>query len=447
MTKRLAFVSLFGILATLGGSARAGEQPLAIFHAFDQSFADVERFVCTLADQGYTHIQISPAQKSNPDGRWWARYQPVDYGVIAGRGSESELRRLIRKAHGCHVKVIADVVFNHMANMEQYKDLNFPGISADNFHTKCGINYSDGNRKSEVDCWLGGLPDLDQSKTAVETVHQKHLKKLLALGIDGFRFDAAKHISNAALQKYIEYINTQSKRRAWNYLEVISDSDTKGEDYNMIAAVTDFTLYRTLKAAFTQQGDLRSLRVAAAINDDRSVTFGRNHDNIKEISSTAIDPYDDRTDSWLATAFVLAREGGTPLVLNWDNADSPFIKYGVKFRQVMAQRKQAGANTKQDVLSLIDSPTLLMMARGSEGIFVVNKAATTFDQKALDVTLTNLEGCYRELRNDFVVSIERRSDNKKWITRWGSSKRGGIQVHPRDALFFIREPWERCQGK
>lgn len=447
MTKRLAFLSLFSILAALAGPARAGEQPLAIFHAFDQSFADVERFVCALADQGYSHLQISPAQKSNPDGRWWARYQPVDYSVIAGKGTEAELRRLIRKAHGCRVKVIADVVFNHMANMDEYKDLNFPGISADNFRARCGIDYNDGNRKSEIDCWLGGLPDLDQSKTAVETAHKKHLKKLLALGIDGFRFDAAKHMANATVQKYIEYINTESKGKAWNYLEVISDHDTQGEDYNMIAAVTDFTLYRALKAAFTQSGDLRSLRVAAAINDDRSVTFGRNHDNIAEISSTAIDPYSDRTDSYLATAFVLAREGGTPLVLNWDNVDSPFIRHGVKFRQIMVQRKRAGANTKQNVLALIDSPTLLIMERGSEGILVVNKAAAAFDQKALDLTLTNLEGCYRELRNDFIVSIERRPDNKKWVTRWGSAKRGGIQVQARDALFFIREPWEKCQDK
>jgi len=449
MKKSLAFLLLFGLLAATGGLARAGEQPLAIFHAFDQSYTDVERFVCSLADQGYSHVQISPAQKSNPDGRWWARYQPVDYAVIAGKGSEADLKRMIKKAHGCRMKVIADVVFNHMATMDEYKDLNFPGIGPDNFHPKCDkdIDYGDGNRKSEIECRLGGLPDLDQEKAAVEAAHQKHLKKLMALGIDGFRFDAAKHMSNAAVQKYIDFINSQSKNKAWNYLEVISDNDTRGEDYNMIAAVSDFTLYRAVKAAFVLGGDLRSLRIAPAINDDRSVTFGRNHDNIGEINANAIDPYKDPTDSYLATAFVLAREGGTPLVLNWDNFDSPFIKHGVKFRQIMDQRKKAGANTKQNVLGVVNSPTLLMMERGSEGIAIINRAAAAFDQKDLDLTLTSLEGCYRELRNDFVVSIERRADNKKWVTRWGSANRGGIQVQARDALFFIREPWEKCQAK
>ena len=447
MRKRLVaiLVSVLAALAVPSRAAWAVDQPVAIFHAFDQTFSDIERFVCAVADQGYSHIQIPPAQRSNPDGRWWSRYQPIDYSVIEGKGSEADLKRLIKKAHGCHMKVIADVVFNHMANLDAYKDLNFPAISADNFHPKCSINYNDGNRTSETDCWLGDLPDLDQSKTAVETAHQKHLQKLLALGIDGFRFDAAKHMPVAAVQKYIDYINTQSRNKAWNYLEVIEDNDTRGEDYNSVAAVTDFVLYHALKTAFTIGGDLRVLRIASAINDDRSATFGRNHDNIAAINSSAIDPYADATDSYLATAFVLAREGGTPLVLNWDNADSPFIKHGVKFRQIMAQRKQAGSNTKQNVLAVINSPTVLVMERGTEGFFVINKAATRFDQKDLDMTLTNLEGCYRELRNDFHVAIERRADNKKWVTRWGTPSRGGIEIQARDALFFVRDPMSECQ--
>jgi alpha-amylase len=51
------------------------------------------------------------------------------------------------------------------------------------------------------------------------------------------------------------------------------------------------------------------------------------------------------------------------------------------------------------------------MESGSEGFFVVNKATTKFDQKDLDLTLTKLEGCYRELRNNF--NIERRNDGMK----------------------------------
>jgi alpha-amylase len=435
------------VLEDPGSLLAAPEQPVAIFHAFDQSLPDVERSVCELADQGYSHVQIAPLQKSNPTREWYGRYQPIDYSVLEGRGSEDDLRRLAKKAHGCGVKIIADVVFNHMADMPEFSSHDFPGIGHENFHDRCDINYHDGNRDTEVRCWLGGsLPDLDQSKPVVLKLQKQHLKKLLTLGVDGFRFDAAKHMPTSVVQQYIDFANVQSHGNAWNYLEVIEDDDTKASDYDGIAAVEDFLLYGSMKNAFTLGGDLRALRVpAAAVDDPRSVTFGRNHDNIREINSGAINPYGDRTDSYLATAFVLAHESGTPLVLNWDNVDAPFIRFGVKFRQIMRQRGASGGKVKENVLSVVDTPTLLIMERGEEGFFVVNKAAQKFDTPVLDLTLTNLEGCYRELRNGFFVQIERGNQGKKFVTRWGTTSRGGMEIQARDALYFIREPFSACR--
>ena len=98
-----------------------------------------------------------------PSGEWWARYQPVDYSVIDGKGSEQDLRALVAEADRCGLNIIADVVFNHMANMSEYADLAFPNLSPADFHQRCAINYRDGNRTSEQQCWLGGLPDLDQT--------------------------------------------------------------------------------------------------------------------------------------------------------------------------------------------------------------------------------------------------------------------------------------------
>jgi alpha-amylase len=433
------------LVALAAPRAGAQEQPLAIYHAFDQTFADVESFVCELAKQGYSHVQITPAQKSNPDGQWWARYQPVDYAKIEGRGSKDQLAALIRKAHGCHVKVIADVVFNHMANMEAFRSLDFPGISHENFHRECPIFYDDGNRDSEVNCWLG-LPDLDQSKPAVVRAHRGHLKTLMALGIDGFRFDAAKHMSTQVMQDYVAFINQESRGKTWNYLEVIEDKDTDAGVYSGIAAVTDFRLYRAMKKAFSPGGSLRELRVANAFNDGRSVTFGQNHDTIRALNPRyALDPYDDPADSYLATAFVLAREEGTPLVFNDDNLKAPYIHHGVRFRQIMGQRKQQGASVKQNVLAVVDKDTVLVMERGPEGFVVINKGKDRFDVPVLDMTLSNLEGCYRELRNDFTVAIEKRDGNKKFVTRWGTAARGGMEVYGRDALYFVREPFERCR--
>ncbi|MDV2993624.1 MAG: hypothetical protein N4J56_003278 [Chroococcidiopsis sp. SAG 2025] len=100
-----------------------------------------------------------------------------------------------------------------------------------------------------------------------------------------------------------------------------------------------------------------------SVDDSRSVTFGRNHDTIQEINSSAINPYNNPSDSYLATAYILARESGTPLILNWDNADVSYIRTGVKFRQIMRQRGKAGGNIKENVLAAINSWTILLMER------------------------------------------------------------------------------------
>lgn len=445
-------------LSSTGAPVFAADQPVAIFHAFDQSFPTIEGFVCNLRKQGYSHVQIPPAQKSStPGGPWFFRYQPVDFDKIEGRGSENELKQLTDKAHACKVKVIADVVFNHMTSEPSFGSLNrFPGLLPNDFHTRCPINendFKDGNTSKEITCWLNGdLPDLKQEEQRVRNVQKKHLKKLLNLGIDGFRFDAAKHMEPQFVKEYIDFVNRESRGKTWNYLEVIEDKDTQLEAYNWIAAVTDFRLYNTLTEAFKFGGDLRSLRVPTALNDTRSVTFGDNHDTRRKIgdqplNTFAINPCDatDRSDCHLAAAYVLARESGTPLILNEDNL-VPYIPAGVKFRQIMQQRGRENRKIQEHVLRVIDSPTLLVMERGEEGLFVVNKSTSQFNVPILDMTLTNLEGCYREIRNNFTVAIERNNQGKKFVTRWGNPNRGGMEVQGRDALYFIREPFSACKS-
>ena len=445
--RKFVFISLSIVFTTfkLPAKAFAVEQPTAIFHAFNQQYREVTKFVCTLADQGYSHVQISPAQKSNPSQEWWARYQPFDYSAIEGLGAEADLSNLTKTAHSCNIKVIADVVFNHMADLNG-NITKFPNLSPADFNTpSCGINYNDGNRIIELNCWLGSLPDLKFTEN-VERIQKAHLRKLLNLGVDGFRFDAAKHMPPEVVKDYINYINQETKGKAWNYLEVIEDQDTKAEDYNWIAADEDFVLYNSMRGVFSFGGDLRSLPTIA-VNDSRSVTFGANHDTIRIIdgkrNDNALNPYDNITDSYLATAYVLARQDGTPLVLNEQNLNSSYIKFGVKFRQIMIQRGKEGKNVKENILRVLNSSTVLMMERGSEGFFVENKGAGKFDVSTLDLTLTNLRGCYRELRNNFTVAVEDRN-SKKYVTRWGTWNRGGMEVQGRDALYFIRESFDKC---
>jgi len=140
----MAFALTHFSLLFLPNQAYANEQPIAIFHAFNQKYNEVEAFVCELADQGYSHIQISPAQRSNTGDEWWKRYQPFDYNEIEGLGSGDDLKSLTDKAHGCNIRVIADVVFNHMANLDggdEFEDVTkYPGLSPDDFNIKQGTS-------------------------------------------------------------------------------------------------------------------------------------------------------------------------------------------------------------------------------------------------------------------------------------------------------------------
>lgn len=456
----------------LPAGASAGEQPTAILHAFDLPFRQVEEAVCSWGKQGWSHVQISPAQQSHPGPfaapmGWARRYQPVDLGVIAGLGTEQDLGRLIRRAHGCGVRVIADVVFNHMADLdgrpEREDPLRFPGLGRADFNGLPGVTlrrpcrdgdsrvpgrsgYDDGNRESELGCWLGSLPDLVFTAN-VKRIQKDHLDRLLRLGIAGFRFDAAKHMPPQVLKQYIDHVDGRSHRRTWNYLEVIQDADTRAQDYAWIAAVTDFVLYGSLRRAFSWGGDLRSLP-AVALADPRSVTFGRSHDNLAEIRvrrQDALDPWSDAADAWLASAYVLARQDGTPLVLAGDAAAAPYLSAGALFRRILAARGREGRNVRETILRPIDRSTVLLLQRGAEGFAVINKGADRFDQPVLDLTLSDLEGCYRELRSGSTMAVERRGP-KKFVTRWGSWSRGGLALEPRDALFFVREPFAACHS-
>ena len=72
--------------------AKAG----VIYQAFNMRFRDIKAQLPELQNLGYTYIQVSPPQKSNPSPEWWARYQPIDYTIIdSPLGNEKELKELI----------------------------------------------------------------------------------------------------------------------------------------------------------------------------------------------------------------------------------------------------------------------------------------------------------------------------------------------------------------
>jgi glycosidase len=55
----------------------------AIVQLFNWRFNDVRAVLPHLRELGYSHVHVSPREKSNERVRqWWGRYRPVDYATI-----------------------------------------------------------------------------------------------------------------------------------------------------------------------------------------------------------------------------------------------------------------------------------------------------------------------------------------------------------------------------
>src|SRR5262249_55727617 len=143
-----------------------------------------------LKSLGYTALQVSPPAKSIDDPIWYGRYQPIDLSIIEGPlGDETELKSLVEHAHAKGLKVLADVVLNHMADKKHVGgQLSYPQFDRGDFHfpndDHCMSNYRD--RREVTTYWLcdanAHLPDLDTSSQKVRSIHKTFLRKLLGLG-------------------------------------------------------------------------------------------------------------------------------------------------------------------------------------------------------------------------------------------------------------------------
>ncbi|HLO87961.1 MAG TPA: alpha-amylase family glycosyl hydrolase [Nostocaceae cyanobacterium] len=452
----LTFAIVFCTALTIAlTSYTRSAQADVIYHAFDECFADVKAKLPIIKAAGYNYIQVSPPNKTasrldnacTSDQYWYMQYQPLDYVLEGNLGKEQDLKDLINAAHNSGIKVIADVVLNHLANYKNVPNQDgkpFPAAypifqKQEYFHNQACINNY--NNPSEVENnWLcskddpEGLPDLKTDLLYVQQQQQNYLTKLLDFGFDGLRFDAAKHISRQDLKDILAVVPNDKLY----YGEVIGNNYSESMSYiPVFLKVTDFQLVNTLKSAFSFGGDLRSLvnpsDTQRALPGQYAVIFARNHD------TWAPGQFDnwkfDDGDLPLATAYVLAINEGTPLILNFD-AFNPTVFAGTQFHEKMNGQSQYYRNGNE-IAPSADSPNLLFIERGGKGLTIINKSATTFDAPV--AKMPGLEvGCYNELQYNFEMCVGVGGDNQKYINKWGSFARGGINIGPRTALLFVK---------
>ncbi|MBW8779492.1 MAG: alpha amylase C-terminal domain-containing protein [Burkholderiales bacterium] len=230
---------------------------------------------CTqfLGPQGYGGIQISPPGASKTTATWWGVYQPVNYVNLTSRfGTQAQLQSMINTCHAAGVRVYADVVVNQMAadssstagvatdgSTWNSATLSYPYFSASDFHAACDIQSADYNsaagRSNVQACRLSGMPDLNSESSYVRGQIVNYLNALLALGIDGFRIDAAKHQAAASLQAIMSSVKsthptTNQGEAIWVTQEIVPDGEVVRSDYFPIGTVNEFQFAYAMRDAF-----------------------------------------------------------------------------------------------------------------------------------------------------------------------------------------------------
>lgn len=188
----MVLVSLQSALAGNGYGLPKTIQEGVILHCFDWKYTDITANLPNIAAAGFTAVQTSPAQ-TNYDGptSWNTLYRPRDTEIGPNTlGTKADLTTLCAEAHKLGIKVIVDVVANHTDGILDWVADFWK--NTDLYHTHGGnINWGD---RWQVTHGEIGMKDLKTEDPRVQQKFKAYIQALKTIGVDGCRFDAAKHI-------------------------------------------------------------------------------------------------------------------------------------------------------------------------------------------------------------------------------------------------------------
>lgn len=184
-----------------------------MLHAFNWSYNTIKENLPAIAAAGYTTVQTSPVQQpkdystsGDVTGQWWKLYQPISFHIAeqSWLGTKDDLKSLCDEADKYGIKIICDIVSNHIANADEARPdsvSNQVKKYEPDFYKKRRTytrtykgDANDSSVQAVVQGHVSKCPDLVTNDTAVQTYIINLLKECIDCGVDGFRFDAAKHI-------------------------------------------------------------------------------------------------------------------------------------------------------------------------------------------------------------------------------------------------------------
>lgn len=369
-----------------------------ILHCFDWSFNQIKEELPNIAKAGFTSVQTSPSQGNAGDNAtWYFAYQPYDFTfATGGLGSKQDLINLCAEADKYGIKVIVDVVSNHLNGSMNYVA---PKWNNNEYWHTHGSNI-DYNNRWQVTHGDIGMRDLNSEHPTVYNAVRAYVDELKSYGVDGIRWDAAKHIGLPS--EGCDFWSAVTKNsEMWHYGEIlIGPTDNGGNDhlmkeYTNYISVTDNTYGRDMRYsiqggnAYSHNGNWANRGVAS----DKIVYWAESHDTYandgkygedsrsasvnhinrtyallaSRASSTAL--YFSRPTSTSANAIRLGQKGG----LDFKNKEVAAVNH---FHNAMIGQKDFYVSENGVMAVCREKGVVVVKASGSGNVTISNGGGT-----------------------------------------------------------------------
>lgn len=322
-----------------------------MLHAFNWSYNTIKENLPAIAAAGYTTVQTSPVQQpkdystsGDVTGQWWKLYQPISFHIAeqSWLGTKDDLKSLCDEADKYGIKIICDIVSNHIANADETRPdsvSNQVKKYEPEFYKKRRTytrtykgDANDSSVQAVVQGHVSKCPDLVTNDTAVQTYIINLLKECIDCGVDGFRFDAAKHIETEDDGEYASdywknittsassYYTQKTGDDLYIYGEILNNcgADRSYSSYTKYINVTDnrtgdAVLYNVTKGKASTATNAKYKSGVAASN---AVLWAESHDTYEGnsgssgYSNTSSVSDEDVVKAW---AIVASRKDSTAL--------------------------------------------------------------------------------------------------------------------------------------
>ncbi len=393
----------------------SGIQEGNILHCFNWPASEIKAALPSIAAAGFGSVQLSPLQRGDikTGSSWHDLYRPYDLAFkTSSFCSEQDLKDLCSAAAEYGIKIIVDVVANHVDKTAGFHDKWWD--SNGRIRWEGNINYS--NRYSITHGQLGDYGDINSEDAEVCARAKAYVEKLKSLGVSGIRWDAAKHIGLPS-EGCAFWSTVTSVPGMYHYGEIL---DAPGPNQSIIKEYTNYmsvTDNKYSNGAAKENGGIPygyggAWTVDQSVSDTKLVYWGESHDTYSndEWSHNVDQSVIDR-----AYASYACRNGATALYLSRPNTKGfNNIKVGKgstaftgkhiaevnKFRNVMSGKKdwcEAASNTF--CVTRQDGGAVIVM-KGSGNVSVKNgggycPAGTYTDRvsgSTFTVTATTISG-------------------------------------------------------